>query len=134
VKRKRSARRSSANITFMQHFLDAFDGIALFTARTAEEGLRIAEQRAPDVIVLDINLPDMDGVEALELLQRSERVRGTPVIALTAAAGQRDRERGARGGFFRYLTKPVKVDELLSALEAAFARRQPAAAGPKLGA
>lgn len=117
-----------ANISFMLHLLEAFDGISLITARTAGEGLRLAETQAPDVIVLDINLPDMDGVAALQQLHMSERACDIPVIALTAAATQREREHGAQAGFFRYLTKPVKVEELLSALEAAFMLRQGQAA------
>jgi PAS domain S-box-containing protein len=112
-----------ANISFMLHLLEAFDGISLITARTAGEGLRLAETQAPDVIVLDINLPDLDGVAMLQQLHMSERACDIPVIALTAAATQQEREHGARAGFFRYLTKPVKVEELLSALEAAFMLR-----------
>ena len=67
---------------------------------------------------MDINLPGMSGVDALRLLRAGEDTRGIPVIALTAAASERDRQRGLQEGFFRYLTKPVKVNELLTALEA----------------
>jgi CheY-like chemotaxis protein len=116
-----------ANITFMTDLLDAVEGYSLQTARSASEGLLLAEQLMPDVILLDINLPDMDGVSVLQRLKNSQRTREIPVIALTAAAAERERERGARAGFYRYLTKPVKVDELLAALEAALALRHASA-------
>jgi CheY-like chemotaxis protein len=66
---------------------------------------------------MDINLPGISGVDALRLLQQDPETESIPVIALTAAASERDRQRGMEAGFFRYLTKPVKVDELIQALE-----------------
>jgi CheY-like chemotaxis protein len=66
---------------------------------------------------MDINLPGMNGFHALRALRESAETRSIPVIALTAAATERDRQRGKEGGFYRYITKPVKVDELLSALD-----------------
>jgi CheY-like chemotaxis protein len=71
---------------------------------------------------MDINLPGMSGVEALRVLHESVETRDIPVIALTAAASERDRQRGMQSGFYRYLTKPVKVDELLDALETLLSR------------
>jgi CheY-like chemotaxis protein len=67
---------------------------------------------------MDINLPGMSGLEALAVLRSTPETAAIPVIALTAAASERDRKLGMNAGFFRYLTKPVKVDELVSALEA----------------
>ena len=72
---------------------------------------------------MDINLPGMSGVEALRALRAEPRTSGIPVIALTAAASQHDRERGVQAGFHRYVTKPVKVDEFLTILEELFASR-----------
>jgi PAS domain S-box-containing protein len=106
-----------ANIAFMRDLLGAFDNVALLTAGTAEMGIELARERRPDVILMDINLPGMSGVDALQVLSRGADTAGIPVIALTAAASERDRQRGIQAGFFRYLTKPVKVDELLSVLE-----------------
>jgi DNA-binding response OmpR family regulator len=60
----------------------------------------------------------MSGVDALRLLRERDDTKDIPVIALTAAASERDKQRGVQAGFYRYLTKPVKVDELLAALEA----------------
>jgi CheY-like chemotaxis protein len=64
----------------------------------------------------------MSGLEALQVLRRDEATKDIPVIALTAAASERDRQRGVQAGFFRYLTKPVKVDELVGGLEALLAQ------------
>ena len=107
-----------ANVTFMEDLLSTFDGIELMSAPTAEMGIELARGRLPQLIIMDINLPGMSGIEALFELRQFPETRGIPVIALTAAASDRDRERGERAGFFRYLTKPVKVDELEEAIEA----------------
>jgi len=66
---------------------------------------------------MDINLPGMSGLDALRALRALPETRDIPVIALTAAASDRDKQRGEQAGFYRYITKPVKVDELLAALE-----------------
>jgi CheY-like chemotaxis protein len=70
------------------------------------------------VIIMDINLPGMSGVEALRALRAAPDTKDIPVIALTAAASDHDKRRGIQAGFYRYITKPVKVDELLTVLEA----------------
>jgi CheY-like chemotaxis protein len=67
---------------------------------------------------MDINLPGMSGLDALRVLKESSDTENIPVVALTAAASDRDRQRGEEAGFFRYLTKPVKVDEFEAAVEA----------------
>jgi len=71
----------------------------------------------PDVIVMDINLPGMNGFMALHILQQDPRTAAIPVVALSANAMPRDVEKGVIAGFFRYLTKPIKVDEFLSTLD-----------------
>jgi PAS domain S-box-containing protein len=106
-----------ANVTFMKDLLSSFEGIDLLTAPTAEMGVEIARSRRPEVVIMDINLPGMSGVDALRVLRAEDDTKGIPVIALTAAASERDKQRGMQAGFYRYLTKPVKVDELLTALE-----------------
>lgn len=113
-----------ANVTFMRDVLSEFDGIELVAAPTAEMGIEIARARLPDAIIMDINLPGISGLEALQVLRRDEATKDIPVIALTAAASERDRQRGLQAGFFRYLTKPVKVDELVTGLEGLLARRR----------
>jgi PAS domain S-box-containing protein len=107
-----------ANVSFMRDLLGVFEGIDLLTASTAEIGVELARSARPQVIIMDINLPGMSGLDALHALRGDEVTRNIPVIALTAAASERDRERGEKAGFYRYLTKPVKVAELEGALEA----------------
>jgi CheY-like chemotaxis protein len=107
-----------ANVIFMTDLLSAFENIELVSTLTAEMGIELACARKPAVIIMDINLPGLSGLDALRTLQRIPETRGTPVIALTAAASERDRERGERAGFYRYLTKPVNVEELEGALGA----------------
>ncbi len=107
-----------ANALFMKDLLSNFESIELLVASTAEAGVEIALRRQPAVVIMDINLPGMSGLDALRLLKGADETRRIPVIALTAAASERDRQQGERAGFYRYLTKPVQVDELLAALEA----------------
>src|SRR5206468_3863433 len=111
-----------ANVMFMQDLLGGFDAIELLTAATAELGVELARGRRPNVIIMDINLPGMSGLDALRALRVWPETRDIPIIALTAAASERDRQRGEAAGFYRYLTKPVKVVELESALETLLAR------------
>jgi PAS domain S-box-containing protein len=106
-----------ANVVFMRDVLGDFEHVELVTAPTAEMGIEIARVRVPDAVIMDINLPGMSGVDALHLLRQDAQTQHVPIIALTAAASERDRQRGIQAGFYRYLTKPVKVDELVSALE-----------------
>jgi PAS domain S-box-containing protein len=112
-----------ANVAFMKDLLDAFDDLDLVIAPTAELGVQLARERQPAVIIMDINLPGMSGLDALRVLRQWPDTRNIPVIALTAAASDRDRERGEVAGFFRYLTKPVKVDVLEAALGALLASK-----------
>ena len=107
-----------ANALFMQDLLGNFESIDLLVAPNAETGVEIAAHRRPAVVIMDINLPGMSGLDALRELKAKSETRDIPVIALTAAASDRDRQAGERAGFYRYLTKPIQVDELLAALEA----------------
>jgi CheY-like chemotaxis protein len=97
-------------------------GLHLLTAGDGKHGLSLARQHRPQVILMDINLPGLDGTEALKILRREPGTRDIPVIALTANAMPRDIEQGLAAGFFRYLTKPIDVNEFLVALDAALAR------------
>jgi PAS domain S-box-containing protein len=106
-----------ANVTFMRDLASTFDNIELVTVPTAELGIELARARRPAIIIMDINLPGMSGVEALRALRAIPETKSIPVIALTAAASERDKQRGMQEGFYRYLTKPVKVDEFIAAIE-----------------
>jgi CheY-like chemotaxis protein/anti-sigma regulatory factor (Ser/Thr protein kinase) len=106
-----------ANVLFMRDLLSNFESIDLTVATTAELGIELADQLRPHVIIMDINLPGMSGLDALRALRARAELQHIPVIALTAAASERDRQLGMHAGFYRYLTKPVQVDELIGALE-----------------
>jgi len=113
-----------ANVAFMRDLVSAFENVDLLTAPTAEAGIELARSHEPHIIIMDINLPGMSGVDALRVLLADDATKAIPVIALTAAASERDRERGMQAGFYRYLTKPVKVDQLIAALESLLSRAQ----------
>lgn len=101
-----------SNIAFMTDFVADFDGIELVTAPTAEIGLEIVRARRPALVLMDVNLPGMNGFEASRRLKEWPETHGIPVVALTAAATARDTQQAHGAGFHRYLTKPVDVDEL----------------------
>ncbi len=112
-----------ANLAFMEELMMDFPHVQLLTAPTGELGLDLAVAVVPTVVILDINLPGMSGFEVLRHLRANERTRAIPVVALSASAMQRDVRRAEEAGFARYLTKPVKVDELVSTLESLLERR-----------
>ncbi|HEY8380399.1 MAG TPA: PAS domain S-box protein [Nannocystis sp.] len=115
-----------ANIAFMEELLADFARIELITAPTAEIGLELVRTRKPDVVILDINLPGMSGLDAIRQLRAWPETRDIPVIGLSAAAMPRDTQRALAAGFHRYLTKPIKVDELVEVLEELLVRPQAA--------
>jgi CheY-like chemotaxis protein len=91
----------------------------LLTAADAKNGLELARTYRPGVILMDINLPDMSGFKALEVLRSEPATAHTPVIALSANAMPLNVESGLAAGFFRYLTKPLDLGEFMDALDAA---------------
>jgi CheY-like chemotaxis protein len=96
----------------------------LFGAEDAMRGIALAREHQPDVILLDINLPGINGLQALKILQEDEHTQHIPVLALSANAMPRDIERGLAAGFFRYLTKPIRVPEFMDALDSGLALAQ----------
>jgi PAS domain S-box-containing protein len=106
-----------SNIAFMKDLMSEFGTIELLTAPTAEIGVELVRAHKPHVVIMDINLPGMSGFDATRKLTEWPETRDIPVVALTAAAMIRDTERAVGAGFYRYLTKPVKVNELMDVLE-----------------
>ena len=106
-----------SNIAFMQGVLDELPRVQLTSAPNAELGIEVVRKLQPRVVIMDINLPGMSGYEATRRLREWPETTKIPVIALTAAAMLGDRKRLDDAGFSRYLTKPVKVAELLEAIE-----------------
>jgi CheY-like chemotaxis protein len=97
-------------------------GYETIEAATAEEGVALAASHTPALVLMDVRLPGMDGVEALERLRADERTASLPVLALTAQAMRGDRERFVKAGFDGYLAKPVDILELVAAVERHCAR------------
>jgi two-component system cell cycle response regulator DivK len=107
---------NARNMTLLRDVLHA-TGYRTLEASTGGQALVLAAQHEPTVVLMDIRLPDMDGLEALRRLRLDERTASIPVIAVTAQAMKGDRDRFREAGFDGYLSKPVDVDELLAAVE-----------------
>jgi len=93
-------------------------GYRTLEARTGEQAVELALAESPALVLMDVQLPGVDGVTALALLRGEERTASIPVIALTAQAMHGDRERFRQAGFDGYLSKPVDLGELLRTVEA----------------
>jgi len=89
-------------------------GFRTLEATTAGEAVDMASEHAPDLVLMDIQLPDLDGVQALRRLRADARTATIPVLALTAQAMRGDRERFLAEGFDGYVSKPVNVRELIT--------------------
>ena len=111
-----------ANLELTKMIVSHIDGLTMLSAHTAEFGLALARDHAPDVIILDINLPGMNGLEALAKLRRTAATAKTPIIALSAAATDADIAAGMSAGFDNYLTKPMRVEEIANVIKAAVER------------
>jgi two-component system cell cycle response regulator DivK len=92
-------------------------GFRTVEARTGLEGVELAVEHRPDLVLMDIQLPDIDGVEALRRLRKDERTAAVPVLALTAQAMHGDRERFMAVGFDGYLAKPVDITDLVATVK-----------------
>ncbi len=107
-----------ANLQLVGEILSERPDITLMSAPHARLGLELAHAHKPDLILLDIHLPGMDGYEALRTLQSWDATSSIPVLALTADAMPREVERGLAAGFARYLTKPIDVPAFVEAINA----------------
>ena len=111
-----------ANLALMEKLFKRLPSVRMISAHTAELGLELAEQELPDVVLMDINLPGMNGIEALKQLRASERLHDIPVIAVSANAMPRDIEAALKAGFQDYITKPFQVDQTLETVKKNLAR------------
>jgi CheY-like chemotaxis protein len=107
---------NAANRAVMQAFFRLQSGWQLLLAADGASGLALAREQRPDAIVLDLQLPDLDGYEVLHALRTDPATAAIHVLALSADAGHGARERSLRAGFAAHLTKPVVFEELLVAL------------------
>jgi CheY-like chemotaxis protein len=108
-----------ANLALVEQLIARRGDLKLLTAIDAHLGIELARAYLPDVILMDINLPGISGYGALKLLRDDPATAHIPVLALSANAMPRDIEKGLEAGFFRYLTKPIRVHEFMNALDVA---------------
>jgi len=114
-----------ANLNLVEQLVARRPDLSLESACDGPSGIAKARALHPDVILMDINLPGISGVEAMKMLRSDPETTHIPVVALSANAMQRDIQMGLAAGFFRYLTKPIKIDEFMDALDSALASAQP---------
>ena len=110
---------NTANLMLVEDLMARRPDIRLLTARDGTRGVEIARASRPDVILMDINLPGISGIKAMRILAEDTSTAHIPVVALSANAIPRDIETGLKAGFFRYLTKPIKVNEFMDTLDVA---------------
>jgi len=113
-----------ANMELVAQLIARRPDLCLLGAEDATRGIALVRQHHPDVILLDINLPGISGLQALKILKEDPDTRQIPVLALSANAMPRDIERGLAAGFCRYLTKPIRVTEFMQALDVALQQAQ----------
>jgi signal transduction histidine kinase/ActR/RegA family two-component response regulator len=120
-----------ANLKLVEEIVRFRPDLRLLAAGDGPLGLSLARTHHPDIILMDLNLPGMSGLEVLAQLQREPGTRDIPAIALTANAMARDIERGMAAGFFRYLTKPIDIDKFNEAIDLtlAYLRRRSESGG-----
>lgn len=108
-----------ANLMLVEDLISRRPDIQLLSASDGARGIEIARASQPDFILMDINLPGISGIKALKILAEDARTAHIPVIALSANAIPRDIAKGLEAGFFRYLTKPIKVGKFMETLDLA---------------
>jgi two-component system cell cycle response regulator DivK len=100
-------------------------GYATIEATNAEDGIALANARKPDLILMDIQLPGMNGIEALRVLRADSATAGIPAIAVTASVMQQDRNLITDAGFDGYVGKPINLKEFLDTVSTTLERRKP---------
>jgi len=108
---------NQANMELVAQLVARRPDLRLLRAEDGRRGIALARAHVPDVILMDINLPGISGLQALNILREDAATKHIPVLALSANAMPRDIEKGLEAGFFRYLTKPLKIGEFMEALD-----------------
>ena len=101
-----------------------FKGYEVIESETGEEGVRLAQDRRPSLVLMDIRLPGIDGVEALRRLRAEDTTRGIPVMAMTASVMSEDRQKIMAAGFDGYQSKPINVTDFVAAVAELLERRR----------
>jgi CheY-like chemotaxis protein len=123
-----------ANLELVEQLIARRPDLRLLSAADGDLGIEFARVYLPAIILMDINLPGIGGIEAMKILRADPSTAHIPIIAISANAVPRDIEQGLEAGFFDYLTKPIKVNQFMDALDAALRSSQAAsehAAEPK---
>ena len=105
-----------ANLALMKYLLEA-SGYTILTATNGREGVVVAQQESPDVILMDLQMPNMNGYEAARQVKEVPALRGVPIIAVTAAAMVGDRDKILARGFDGYIAKPITPERFVSEVE-----------------
>jgi signal transduction histidine kinase/ActR/RegA family two-component response regulator len=111
-----------ANLELVEQLIARRPELRMLSAADGELGIEFARAYRPEVILMDVNLPGISGIEAMKILRADPSTANIPIIALSANAVPRDVEKALAAGFFGYLTKPIKVDEFMSTLNIALER------------
>lgn len=106
-----------ANRTLVQFIIERRADISLLEAESGSEGIEMACRHLPDIILLDLSLPDITGFDVLKKLKDAPSVAQTPVIALTGDSLPEDRAKAMKAGFYGYLTKPLSVQDFYTLLD-----------------
>lgn len=109
---------NAANLTLVEHLIARRENLNLLSAGTGHHGIALARVNSPSLILMDINLPDINGFEALRLLRMDPLTANIPVIALSSDAYPKQIQRGIEAGFTVYLTKPFVIGGLMDAIDA----------------
>jgi PAS domain S-box-containing protein len=112
---------NAANMRLVEQLIARRPDLRLLSAQDGSLGIALARAAQPEVILMDINLPGISGIEALKILREDPATAHIPVVALSANAVPRDIAKGLEAGFFRYLTKPLRVDAFMDTLDLALA-------------
>ncbi len=106
-----------ANMALVEHLIQRRNDLKLLTAVDGHLGVQMAQEHLPDLILMDINMPGINGLEALQLLRGNPQTAHIPIIAVSANANLHDIDKGLKAGFIRYLTKPIRINEFMDALD-----------------
>jgi CheY-like chemotaxis protein len=107
-----------ANLKLVEQLIARRPELRLLSARDGRSGIKLARENMPDLILMDINLPGLSGIETLEILRGDPTTAHITIVALSANAMPHDIEKGLQAGFFSYLTKPIRVTEFMHVLDA----------------
>jgi CheY-like chemotaxis protein/two-component sensor histidine kinase len=118
------AEDNPSNMELMRNIVETLDGVRLIEAIDGASAIALARQHRPDVIVLDLNLPDISGYEVMQTLKNKDEFATTQFIALSASVMPSELRRGLQAGFSRYLMKPIEINLLLIAIEEALAAKR----------